>query len=81
MDVYRFQVSQERGAVVPRGVGRTGGDVVAKQCRDRDGRHAVKLQAFGQRAKVMLNALKRFGVKPNQIHLVDSQRYVTDAHQ
>ena len=60
---------------------RARGDIVTFQGRQRNGGKALKAQSLGDIPKRFSDGVKHLAIKGNQVHLVNCQHDVLDAHQ
>ncbi len=80
VDLDRLQVLEQRGPLVPAHLGAPGHDVVAAQRRDRDAGEVRQADRGGGRAVFGLDLAEALLGVAGQVHLVDRQRHVPDAH-
>ena len=76
-----LQVLEQRRAAIPGHVGRALRDVVAEHRRDRNGRRILEAEAVGERLEVGLDGAEGRLRPVHQVHLVDGQHHLRDAHQ
>ena len=80
-DVHGFEMRQQRHAGEPRHAVAARDDVVAGQRAHRDEREVGEVQARGERAVLVANALEHRLVVADQVHLVDGHDDARHAEQ
>ncbi len=81
VQLYAFQVFEQRRAGVPGRARRALRQVVALQRRQRNALHVGDAQLRGERAVLGGDGLERRLFELDQVHLVDRQHHVADAQQ
>ena len=81
LDLERLQILQQGRALVPGHMGGGNGEVVALRSRDGDDEHMVKIQVDRELPDLFGDARELFLPVLQQIHLVDGEAEIPDAHQ
>ena len=76
-----LEVMQQGRAAIPRHGGTLADDIVAEQRRDRDGGDRGQAKSLGHRRVGRDDLLKAAFLVVHQVHLVDGQHDLPDAHQ